>query len=192
MRAFPAVWLRTILAVFGLWAASAGATIIEFTYTGGPGTACPTCSATGIGSFSFADSPTSVGLGDLTAFSLLYTLTDSSVPVTGTFTYSLADLISFSATLDSSQDVTALAFETSFVGSDTPLTLLPESVTVTSLANAETKACAPPKAGGCNGSVQITSGSVTAAAIPEPATIFLLMLGVSGLLGHFFSRRGAS
>jgi hypothetical protein len=190
MRAFRAVWLRTILALFGLWTASAGASIIGFTYAGSA-TFCPTCSFAGSGSFSFADSPTSVSLGDLTAFSFVLTYADSSVPETDTYTYGLTDLISFSATLDPSQNVTALSLQTDVVAPDGAGTFDPQYFVVTSLTDAETfPGCLPIN---CKVTFPSSTGSITApSAVPEPATIFLLMLAASGLLGHFFSRRDAT
>ena len=88
-----------IVMMVGAYSASVAAGIIGFTYTGTDPT-CPSCSATGTGSFSFADSPTSVGLVDLTSFNFTQTYTDTSIPLSGTFNYGLLDRLSFAATLD--------------------------------------------------------------------------------------------
>jgi len=96
--------MRTILGallssiVFSV-SGAANAGVINFTYSG-TAPSCATCSESGSGSFSFADSPVSVGLTDLTAFSLVNTYTDSSAPLSATYTYTFNDLLSFAATLD--------------------------------------------------------------------------------------------
>ena len=174
-----------IVMVLGAWSASVAAGIIGFTYTGIDPT-CSTCSATGTGSFSFADSPTSVGLGDLTSFSFTQTYTDTSVPVAGTFNYSLLDLLSFAATLDLAQNLTALALETKEVRV-TSGEFLPQSFKVTSLASAETEICSQTKGG--NECLQVTAGSISTSAVPEPATLFLLIIAAAGLIGHVFRSR---
>ncbi len=178
-----------VLVVFGAWGASATATIIAFSYTGdGTNLGCSICFATGSGSFSFADSPTSVSLGDLTGFTFTQTYTDTSIPASGTYDYGLSDLLSFTATLDSAQNVTDLALVTQYVlASSGPFAA--QSFVVASVADADTDQCDPTQKGGFCERQRLTSGAVTTSVIPEPATIYLLIMAAAGIVGHVFRSR---
>jgi hypothetical protein len=184
---------------FGV-AGAAGAGVINFTYTG-TDPLCATCSETGVGSFSFADSPTSLSLGDLTAFSLVISYTDTSPPpISLTFIYGLGDLLSFAATLDSAQNLTALSFETIFVyESSCGFFCTRESLNVTSLDSAKTSTCNDLTKGGCVDVVFPNTQGFLTTSIPEPSTIALLSIafgftgiGYAGLGYERLKRRRAA
>jgi hypothetical protein len=116
---------------------TASATTIAFTYTGGGGAACTGCTTTGNGSFSFDDSPTSVGLADLTAFSLAtggptlatQNLRVTSLAVNGAATYSCMSLFGcedpqFQAQLTQGAVTTTVAATPPTVPEPATLTLL--------------------------------------------------------------------
>ena len=112
-----------------------------------------------------------------------------------TFTYALADLTSFSASVGAGPTLTGLSLTTDFVNPTTgPLGTLPESFTVTSLGT-----------GGASisqkldlfGHVQIgviTTGTVTitsptSAVVPEPSSLVGGTLGAALALGYGWCRR---
>lgn len=182
------VILRFVLATLfaGLCSvATAGA--ISFTYAGSSG---GTLSAVGSGSFSFADSPSSLTLADLQSFHFGVTQHDTSDNSTLVFNYSLVDLISFSASL-SGGDVVSLALATRFIyptsasfplcGDCEPFS---QALVITSLGSngAEMRTCeAFAQVGDCRSSDVrlLVRGSI--AVVPEPATLALLVLGLAGL-----------
>jgi hypothetical protein len=89
-----------ILLVLGLCAPPARAGTITFSYSGLDVTGFPGGgSSVGSGSFSFADSPSTVGLAGLTSFAFTQTTTLNSPLEVSSFNYGLADLQTFSATL---------------------------------------------------------------------------------------------
>ena len=85
-----------MLVLFGV-ATAAAATVINFSYTGVPNCSPHSCTDELTGSFAFADSDT-------------FTYADLSV--TSSVTRDLTDLQSFSATLDSAQNLLTLSFKT--------------------------------------------------------------------------------
>src|SRR5262245_7448401 len=95
-----------LAAVLGLMAGAATparAGVVTFMYAGsGAGV-----STAGSGSFTFAGNPTTLARGDLTAFSFSQTTTEPFFG-TSTFSYGLADLTAFAATLTPGGVLTAL------------------------------------------------------------------------------------
>lgn len=182
------------VAVWGLLAGVAGraeAALISFTYSGPNVFPGLTGNTTGRGSFSFADSLTSLALADLTAFSYVQDVT-AIPPFTGpptqtTFIFALADLTTFSATLGPGGVPTSLALSTRPVPAANPF-FFPETFIVSSLA---TNGAATFN----NIGQQLTRGTVTitptAAPVPEPSTI--VSASIAGLmgLGYGWRRRKA-
>jgi hypothetical protein len=188
--------LRSLLAtvLFG-FATAASPTVVSFTYTSGASGCAPdTCTDELTGSFAFADSPLSVALADLTAFNLTYVLTDSTVPVTSTFTYGLNDLQSFSATLDAAQNLLTLNFQTEdLVGTSHllfPLGVL-FSFTSTATPNATLATCHFDTTKGGEGEVcsQSTTGALTASSVSEPPVVALLAIAL-GFAGFGYAGIG--
>lgn len=131
------------------------------------------------------------GLSDLASFSLdtstIFTFSQvnpSGFPSSGFFSYGLADLTSFSATF-SNGALTALSFETAALAAisssgngDFGL----QSFRVTGLG--------PDGASTFNGDFQLlTSGQIEIAAVPEPATWALMIIGFGIVGGTLRSRR---
>jgi hypothetical protein len=168
-------------AVLGLMAATmttgraTAATIVSFSYfgRGAPGSNGGLTS-NGIGSFSFADGLTTVGLSDVTSFHL-----DLEENTPNTTIYGLSDLKSFSATLGPGPSLTSLSLDTYPTQGPDPTSYRRE-FTISSLH--------PPDAG-----TQIvvlgfplfwTSGTVTitAVTVPEPSSLTLAVLGACALI----------
>jgi hypothetical protein len=150
----------------------------------------------GVGSFSF-EPPSLVGqsgtfgLSDLVDFTLdtstLFTFSQvnpSGFPSSGFFSYGLADLTSFSATFANGA-LTALSFATnalSPISSDGNGNFGLQSFRVTGLG--------PDGASTSNGDFQLlTSGQLEIAAVPEPATWALMIIGFGMIGGTLRARR---
>ncbi len=153
----------------------------------------------GVGSFSFQPpslqsfSPQSgtFGLADLASFSLdtstIFTFSQvnpAGFPSSGFFNYGLADLTSFSATFANGA-LTALSFETNALS---PISTSGngnfglQSFRVTGLG--------PDGAATFNGDFQlVTSGQIEIAAVPEPATWAMMIIGFGMIGGSLRTRR---
>lgn len=154
---------------------------ITFSYTGSTPTIID---VTGSGSFAYSGSPSSLTLASLTAFT--FTQTTTSHPggdESGTFTYSLADLTSFSATLNGNTLLT-LSLQTGFK-TGTNLDFNPESFTVTNLgANGSSTHSVIQIPGGPTIISLLSTGQVTqtgGSTVPEPSTLALFGTGIFGL-----------
>jgi len=176
-------------AILGLAAGAAGraeAGQITFSY-GGP-SVVPGIPGftTGVGRFAFDDSRTSLTLGDLTEFG--YTQTVLAIiggrPQQSLFTFGLADLTSFSATLGPGGVPTSLALTTGLVPATNPA-FVPETFVVDSLV--------PDGAATFNPlGLRLTTGTVTifpATPVPEPSTFALGGIGGLLALGYTWHRR---
>ena len=184
--------LRSLLAsaLFG-FATAATATVINFSYTGVPNCAPHSCTDELTVSFAFADSPLAVDLADLTAFSLTDTFTYTDVPQAFTATRSLADLQSFTATLDAAQHLLTLSFKTDTVND--PIGGMEFTFTSTATPSAEVVHCftaeekGGPPSERC--SLLSTGSLITTTSVPEPPIIPLLVIGL-GMAGFGFGGIG--
>jgi hypothetical protein len=201
--------LKALALAILAWSTSpAQATTVSFGYIGADRTA-PTIVpgqgqliriTDGVGAFSFfppaVDGPSrpqfgTFGLADLASFTLdtstIFTFSQvnpSGFPSSGFFNYSLADLTAFSATF-ANGELTALSFDTSALspistdgGGDFGL----QSFRVTGLG--------PDGASTFNGDSQLlTSGQLDIAAVPEPATWALMIIGFGMIGGTLRTRR---
>jgi PEP-CTERM motif len=155
----------------------------------------------GVGSFSFIEQPLrptpltpqsgAFGLSDLASFTLdtstIFTFSQvnpTGFPSSGFFSYGLADLTAFSATFANGA-LTALSFDTNALSAistsgDGDFGL--QSFRVTGLG--------PDGASTFNGDFQLlTSGQLEIAAVPEPATWALMIIGFGMIGGTLRIRR---
>jgi hypothetical protein len=168
----------------GVLTGTGRAGFIDFTYSGSEVGGTLT-SSVGSGSFTFADSPTTLTLADLTSFTFTQTATsqvDPSHP--STYNYALSDLTSFSATLTPGGLLTGLTLTTDAVGGSN-LGFASESFQVTSLATGGAGTFRADVSSG----IQLTAGTVTQTVTPEPASLTLLGLGVASLASYAWRRR---
>lgn len=166
--------------LFALWLlaaapAVANASTVSLFYSGAdPDNAYVT--STGTGSASFNNNG-QIGLADLTAFNFTFTVTsaDPNLRYADTFTYGLADLISFNATA-SAGTLTAAAFRT---GYETPPDgfLAPEYLVQTALRSGGLISYFGPGDDAQHGTLRIS-----AVVVPEPAGWLVLSLPLA-LLG---------
>jgi hypothetical protein len=151
---------------------------VDFSYTGNSGPP-HNFNESGTGSFSFSSALTTVDQSDLSSFSFQTTWQGQ------TYTYTLTDLTTFTATLGSGPTVETLSLTTDVVG--TPIHGL-ETFTISSLATGG--AFTQEAAGGdrfpnSTGTVTITS----IGAAPEPSTAIVAAFGAVAFLTYGWSRR---
>ena len=196
------------LAILAWSTAPAQAATVSFGYIGADRTAPTIISGQGqliritdgVGSFSFLPpsligqlTPQSgtFGLADLASFTLdtstVFTFSEvkpSGFPSNGFFNYGLADLTAFSATFVNGA-LTALSFDTnalSPISTDGNGDFGLQSFRVTGLG--------PGSASTFNGDFQLlTSGQIEIAAVPEPATWALMIIGFGMVGGAVRARR---
>jgi hypothetical protein len=170
--------LAFLAAVACLWdcalPGSGRAGMIDFSYNGSG-----IANVSGAGSFSFAGNLMTVALADLTSFTFSDTTTESGL--TTTYSYGLANLTAFSATLSTGGLLTGLSLDTNDVAGSNPV-FQSERFEVTSL---DTDGAETVK----NDGAVISTGTVTQTTAAEPATLTLLGLGVASLAGFTWRRR---
>ena len=173
-----------VAALFG-FASAAAASVINFSYSGVPNCSPHSCTDEMTGSFAFADSPLSIGLADLTSFSLTDTLTYTDVPQAFTVTRSLTDLQSFSATLDVAQNLLTLSFKTDNFNDQVGGVVF----TSTGASSAEVVHCfvTENKDGPQEHCGLLSDGSLIATtSVSEPSIIPLLVIGL-GIAGFGYA-----
>lgn len=181
-RILKRIGLALAVSAVSLAGLPAKAGLVTFNFNGVNVFAGASGTTTGVGSFSFADSPTSLTLANLTGFSDVETVNAAfgGLPTRQTtFTFGLGDLTAFSATLTPGGALTSLSLITRPVSSPSP-SFIPETFVVTSLS---TNGAATFN----NIGQQLTQGTVTPAAVPEPAT--LAGAAVAGLFGLAYGWR---
>ena len=164
------------VAVFLCGSLVSRADTLAFTYSGTDVTNTGGTSS-GSGTISFNGTPSSLTLASLTDFTFSQTTTVSAIG-TSSFTYSLGDLTSFSATL-SGDELLTLMLHTGLAPSSDPALFFPESFTVTSLDPGGAETINPSNAILQVGQVTQTNAAVT----PEPSSFLLLATGLAGAAG---------
>ena len=167
MSSMKTLFLSAVLA-FAIGTSSASAVVIGLAYTAttfGSGLSA----VTGAGSVTVDNSTLVPGLPNVTDFSFI--LTESDGTATGTTTYTLLDLMTFSAALDSIGNVTSLSLTTGFRPNTA---FFNEVFRINSLSIG---------ASSDNGIENFVSRGTTTASevVPEPASMALLGAGIAGL-----------
>jgi len=180
------LWASELMALTLVTAVATSPTradVIDFAYNGS--NVFPGASGTTLGadSFSFAAGMTSLTLANLRSFSAVDSVsaTQGGVSARGTFTYGLADLLTFSATVGPDDRLDALSLTTRPVASTNPF-FFPETFVVNSLQ--------PNGAGTYNFiGQQLTRGTVATAAVPEPSGLLLSGFAAAALGALSLARR---
>ncbi|HTF71150.1 MAG TPA: PEP-CTERM sorting domain-containing protein [Edaphobacter sp.] len=180
-RPFFAFLATFTLATLLITSRTAHADTVDFSYTGSG----PNVTATGSGSFVYSGSTSTLTLASLTGFTFTDTITQLVPLASSSFTYSLADLTSFSATL-SGDTLLTLSLQTGFNFGTDPL-FRAESFTVTNLGpgGSSTHSSIPDEGIFLTSTGQVTeTGSASSVpSVPEPSTLALFGTGILGLAG---------
>jgi hypothetical protein len=171
----------TLIATFTL---AAHADTVDFSYSGSNSENAGII-VTGAGSFDYSGSPSNLTLADLTDFSYTETIVAPGTG-TGSFTYVLPELTSFSATFNAGALLT-LSLQTDFVGSSDNINFFPESFTITDLTLTGSNTTSQVPEGLGTGIAITSTGQTTiisnAPAVPEPSTFALFGTGILALAG---------
>jgi hypothetical protein len=163
---------------------SAHADTIDFSYSGtSPYSTDP---FTGTGSFSYTTTSTTVALADLTSFSFTLDLTDPNL--TGVFTFDEASLTSFNATVNAGQLV-SLSLDTNYANAVVTCkglcSVFPEEFHIVASTGSTCASCPDPQ----GQEYKTSSGPVVQtnfappATVPEPASLTLISTGALALVG---------
>jgi hypothetical protein len=159
--------------------------IVDFSYSG-TGTSPNT--ATGNGSFQFADGLSTLGKSDLTSFSFTQTVDtkEGRNVKESTVTYGLSDLTSFSATIGSGPEVTSLSLQTKALSGEGYTAIYAFNISNLGPGGAETTL----KLGIVEdtGAVSITSITSSSPAVPEPSSAILAAFGTVALGAYGWCR----
>ena len=167
MSSMKTLFLSAVLA-FAIGTSSASAVVIGLAYTAttfGGGLSA----VSGAGSVTVTNGTLVPGFLNVIDFSFI--LTESDGTTTGTTTYTLTDLMTFSAALDSIGNVTSLSLTT---GIESHPAFFSEAIGISSLSIGASSFA--------NADGLVSSGTTTASeVVPEPASIALLGAGIAGL-----------
>ena len=154
---------------------SARAAMINLTYSG-VNEDDSDITAKGSGNFTFAGTPTTLTKASLTSFQFNQTTTIADFG-SSDFSYGLADLMSFSATVSSTGIITALSFTTDYQDASNGI-VVSQYLVISSLRKNGTTFYTSGQDG------DVTTGTMVAAtAVPEPSSLLMcgLALGLGGL-----------